>query len=93
LQPLADLISDLTQQVRQLSEAATLWQVRAVQAEERASNLQERLLALTATTGDDGQDAASMHQDVPGTTEATNATPAATASGLSAWWRRLWGGA
>ncbi len=44
LAPLAAVISDLTRENRQLAEAAAIWQVRAVQAEERLKQL---------TAGDD----------------------------------------
>ena len=39
LAPLAAVISDLTRENRQLAEAATAWQVRAMQAEERLTQL------------------------------------------------------
>jgi len=39
LAPLAAVISDLTRENRQLAEAATAWQVRAIQAEERLTQL------------------------------------------------------
>ena len=39
LEPLAEVISDLTRENRQLAEAAAVWQFRALQAEERLKAL------------------------------------------------------
>ena len=51
LTPLAAVISDLTRENRQLAEAATAWQVRAMQAEERLTQL-----TAGASTDDDIRD-------------------------------------
>jgi hypothetical protein len=84
LAPLADLIADLTRQNAQPTEAAAVWQVRAIQAE-------ERLKQLTA-----GGDALNKSGQIAGEAIATDSTPDAPETGAPqrpvqrAWWR-FWG--
>ncbi len=81
LRPLVDHIAALEGQVRQLTEAATVWQVRAVQAE-------ERLQALTA--GDDSHGGGAVAAQEP--RHATGGVePAGDAS--VPWWKfwERWG--
>ena len=60
LAPLAELIDRQGRELRQLAEAAAVWQVRALQAE-------ERLKQLTAgPITDAGEDASQRRQDAPG---------------------------
>jgi hypothetical protein len=74
LAPLADLIADLHRENARLTEASTIWQVRAMQAEDRLKQL---------TAGDEAaQDAASARSDATGTTEGREAGQAA-----APWWR------
>ena len=78
LAPLADLIERQGEEIRRLTEAATVWQVRAVQAEERLKQL---------TAGETSpQDAARTRQDAPGATK----TPARSEEPTGVL-RRLWG--
>jgi hypothetical protein len=75
LAPLADVISTLTRENRQLAEAAAAWQIRAMQAEERLKQL---------TAGDDGdQDAPTAAPAAPGAAEPPEPAPDAPAP----WWR------
>ncbi len=84
LRPLVDHIASLEGQVRQLTEAATVWQVRAIQAE-------ERLQALTA--GDDtSSDAPQAAPFAPGAAQATETGPDASSPWWASWWRRWFGG-
>jgi hypothetical protein len=76
LAPLAAVISDLTRENRQLAEAATAWQIRAMQAEERLTQL---------TAGHDGDgDAPDAPPAAPGATETPEPKPITSAP----WWRR-----
>ena len=80
LRPLVDHIAALEGQVQQLTEAATVWQVRAMQAE-------ERLKQLTAgPVADAGHDAPQRPQDAPGDERAGDVATDAPAP----WWRRWW---
>lgn len=72
LQPLADVIADLTRENRELAAAAALWQ-------ERARTLEGRVLALTA--GDIAPDTASAAQNAPHAADRANLAP-------ESWWRR-----
>ncbi len=75
LAPLAAVIADLTRENRQLAEAATAWQIRAMQAE-------ERLQALTA--GDDSPtDPPQASPFGSGGAQSVEATPDASVP----WWR------
>ncbi len=76
LRPLVDHIAALEGQVRQLTEAATVWQVRAVQAE-------ERLQALTA--GNAAPDAPHAAPEPQREAETAGATPDTSRS----WWGRV----
>ena len=58
LAPLAAVISDLTRENRQLAEAATVWQLRAIQAEERLTQL-----TAGASTDDDIRDTTGAEPD------------------------------
>ena len=58
LAPLAAVISDLTRENRQLAEAATAWQVRAMQAEERLKQL-----TASASADDDIRDTPELGSD------------------------------
>ncbi len=85
LRPLVDHIAALEGQVRQLTEAATVWQVRAVQAE-------ERLQALTA--GDappDTPHAAPEPQHGAQPVETALDTSASPRPVQAPWWRRWLG--
>lgn len=79
VEPLANLIRDLSHENRQLAEAAAVWQFRALQAE-------ERLKALTA-----GDPVGDEPPTPNATAEGTDATDEPR-SGLRAWWRRVLGG-
>ncbi len=74
LAPLVDHIAGLERQVQQLTEAATGWQIRARQAE-------DRLLELSA-----GETSPATSSEAVGSSE----TNEAGVQGLRAWWRRLW---
>jgi len=89
LRPLVEHIASLERNVERLTEAATVWQVRALQAEERAEGLEQRLKQLTA--GDVAQDAVELRSAPPPAAEEPGQTPA-TPSPIRAWWTRLWGG-
>ncbi len=84
LAPLAAVIADLTRENRQLAEAAAIWQVRAVQAE-------ERLKQLTAG-GDTPTDAPQASPFAPGEAEPAERAPDTSSSWWASWWRRLVGG-
>ncbi len=84
LAPLAAVIADLTRENRQLAEAAAIWQVRVMQAE-------ERLQALTA--GEDTRvDAPQAAPFAPGEAKPAETAPDASAAWWVSWWRRLIGG-
>jgi len=95
LAPLAAVISDLTRENRQLAEAATAWQIRAMQAEERLKQLTARHDGDgggEAGCGDDGGldgDALDVSSAAPGATE----TPEPRPITLVPWWRfwERWG--
>jgi len=74
LAPLTDLIADLHRENTRLTEAAAVWQVRAMQAE-------DRLKQITAGAG--------APQDVTEATPAAPVTVSALAP-TPPWWRRLW---
>lgn len=74
--PLVDHIAQLEEKVERLTEASTMWQIRARQAE-------ERLMQLTA--GETEPDAPTM---APGSSESDAPAP----PGIRTWLRRLWGG-
>ena len=85
--PLVDHIATLEAKVERLTEASTMWQIRARQAEEQLKQL---------TTGEAQNEPA---QGVPITQE-REAAPIALESpesketletGIRAWWRRFWG--
>ncbi len=86
LAPLAAVIADLTRENRQLAEAAAIWQIRAVQAEERLKQL---------TAGDDTPtDASQASPFAPGEAQPAVRAPDASASprpAYASWWRRLFG--
>jgi hypothetical protein len=82
LSPLVDHIAELEREVRRHAEAATVWQIRAMQAE-------ERLKALSA--GEVAQDALETRSVPPETAETPNPT-GEPLTGLRGWWRRLWDG-
>ncbi len=86
LRPLVDHIASLEGQVRQLTEAATVWQVRAVQAE-------ERLKQLTAggNTPTDAPSAAQEPQHGAQPVEGSSAASASLRPAQPSWWRRLLG--
>ncbi len=81
LTPLSELIDRQNRKMRQLAEAAAaVWQVRALQAE-------ERLKQLTAgPVTDVGEDAPQRPQDAPGEASAGDM---ADEPGVP-WWRRWW---
>ncbi|MDP9471959.1 MAG: sigma-70 region 4 domain-containing protein [Chloroflexota bacterium] len=84
LAPLAAVIADLTRENRQLAEAAAIWQVRAVQAEERLKQL---------TAGSDTRaDAPQGSPFAPGEARRVEAASDTSASWWRFWWRRLTGG-
>jgi excisionase family DNA binding protein len=86
LAPLADLIERQTSEIRRWSESATMWQIRAMQAEERLKQL---------TSGDDEPQPRTEPQEAsgfaPGEEKAANRTPD-TSHESRPWWRRLLGG-
>lgn len=91
LAPLAGLIERQGAEVRRLTEAATVWQLRALQAEERLQQL---------TAGDVPTDPPVAAQDGPGAAAEAGAGSAASSPPPAppapprrpAWWRRLlWG--
>jgi hypothetical protein len=73
LAPLVSHIATLEDQVQRLTEASTMWQIRARQAE-------EQLKALTAGATPPG-----TAQEAPGSTETNERPP----TGVMAWLRRL----
>ena len=75
LAPLVDHIATLEDRVQRLTEASTMWQIRARQAE-------EQLLHLTAGTGATSEAA----QKAPESPVRDEAAP----HGLRGWWRRFW---
>jgi hypothetical protein len=77
LQPLADVIADLTRENRELAAAAALWQ-------ERARTLEGRFLALTA-----GDDAPVAAQNRPGATEPDQPASDVLMLRWRRWWRRM----
>jgi excisionase family DNA binding protein len=78
LRPLVDHVAALERRIEHLTEAATVWQVRAMQAE-------ERLKALTA--GEPAPDAPVLRQDAPGAAEAPDANTDPFVAGPPAWRR------
>jgi len=75
---LAAVISDLTRENRQLAEAATAWQIRAMQAEARLTQL---------TAGDEGDgEVPDVSPAVTGATE----TPEPGSDAPAHWWLRFW---
>ncbi len=86
LGPLAELIERQGTEIRQLAEAAAVWQVRALQAEERLKQL---------TAGDDTPtDAPQAAPFAPGEAQPAVRAPDASASprpAYASWWRRLFG--
>ncbi len=83
LAPLAAVIADLTRENRQLAEAAAIWQVRAVQAEERLKQL---------TAGDDTPpDAPHAAPEPHHGAQPANVAPATSAPAHAPWWRRWLG--
>jgi len=88
LSPLVDHIAHLEDRVQQLTEAATVWQIRAMQAEEKLKML---------TAGDVPDDEPSTRPEPPvsppqppGATETAETTPD-TSQAQRSWWRRLLG--
>jgi len=85
LAPLVDLIADLTRRNEQLTEAATVWQIRAVQAEEKLKQLtagsvepEPRAEAREASPQAQGEaESPKISQD--------------TSQSQRPWWRRLLG--
>jgi hypothetical protein len=75
LAPLVDHIAGLERQVQQLTEAATGWQIRARQAE-------DRLEMLTVGKTDPG-----AAQEAPGSPRSDDQGP----QGVRGWWKRWWG--
>jgi hypothetical protein len=73
--PLVEHIAELEAKVERLTEASTVWQIRARQAE-------EKLLAIEAGESDP-EPVQETPPAAPGSTE-TNETPA---TGIRAWWR------
>jgi hypothetical protein len=63
LEPLAEVITGLTRENRQLAEAAVVWQFRALQAEERLKALEAGLTPQTSE--EDPVRASEMAQDAP----------------------------
>ncbi len=84
LGPLAELIERQGTEIRQLAEAAAIWQVRAVQAEERLKQL---------TAGDDTPaDAPLAAPFAPGETQPVETPSDTSPSWWVSWWRRVIGG-
>ncbi len=83
LAPLVSHIATLEDQVQRLTEASTIWQVRARQAE-------EQLKQLTAGTTDSDIEPQPNTVDAEGLQLLQASDPAPT--GVLAWWKRLWGG-
>ncbi len=87
LAPLADLIERQAKELADLREAATIWQIRARQAE-------EQLKALTAGTSEPETTPEIIRfdpyapQETPQLLQASEPAP----TGIAAWFRRLWGG-
>ena len=75
LAPLVSHIATLEDQVQRLTEATTMWQIRARQAE-------EQLKAITA-----GETSPEAPQEAAGASPANDRGT----SGIRTWWRRLWG--
>jgi len=78
LAPLVELVAGLHQENRQLAEAAAVWQVRAMQAEDRLKQL---------TAGPD------LRDDGPTTAPegaAVTNTPNSTQDNPAPWWARWW---
>jgi len=81
LTPLVNLVADLTRRNAELTEAATIWQIRA-------HDLDQRLKQLTAggdgVAGDQRQDAPERPPEPPGSTEgASEGDPS------SSWWATM----
>ncbi len=83
LAPLVSHIATLEDQVQRLTEASTMWQIRARQAE-------DKLLQLTAGTTDSDTEPEPNSVDAEGPQVPQESDPAPT--GVLAWWKRLWGG-
>jgi len=90
LAPLVDLIADLTRRNEQLTEAATVWQIRAVQAEEKLKQLTAGRVEPEPRT--EPQEASSQPQ---GSTETAKTTPdtsqVETSTAARRWWE-FWKG-
>jgi len=76
-------IATLEEQVQRLTEASTIWQVRARQAE-------EQLLQLTAGELESEREPEPNTVDAEGLQLLQASDPGPT--GVLAWWRRLWTG-
>ena len=83
LAPLVSHIATLEDQVQRLTEASTMWQIRARQAE-------EQLLQLPAGTTDSDIEPEPNTVDAEGLQLLQTSDPAPT--GVLAWWKRLWSG-
>ena len=82
LQPLVDLVADLTRRNAGLTEAATLWQFRARQAEEQVKQL--------TAGGDARQDARVDATAAPGSTEGPERSPETLEGEGVSWVVRAW---
>ncbi len=83
LAPLVDHIATLEDQVQRLTEATTMWQIRARQAEEQL----KALSAGTSETNTD-QEPGGIDPEQPQVLQESDPAP----MGLVAWWKRVWGG-
>jgi len=77
LAPLAEVISDLTRENRQLAEAAAVWQLRALQAEDRLKALEAGPLpqGTAEPTREDAASGPATAQDAPPAPETGQDTP------------------
>jgi excisionase family DNA binding protein len=84
LRPLVDHLATLEGQVQQLTEAAAVWQVRALQAEEQLKQ---------QTAGGTREHAAQRTPDTPHDEQGGDMADAVSASWWRRWWRSLTAGA
>jgi len=84
ISPLVDLIDRQGAEIARLTEAATVWQLRARQAEERVLALEARV-----ADADAGEDAPGTRQDAPGAPDPPRPAPDAPLPRWRRWWRRM----
>jgi hypothetical protein len=82
LTPLVDLVADLTRRNAELTEAATIWQVRARQLEDQLKQL---------TAGETAQEVPQRSPQGAGEAQATSTTHDTSQPPQRPWWRRALG--